>query len=86
MAEMVLKLQGVEITLSATANTVGLASFVRVYNATAAAIVLTKQNVVANTANATITVGTLQEVFVNKAPTDTLTSPAALLATPVKLF
>jgi hypothetical protein len=91
MAEgsLVLKLTGVELTLGATANTVGGASFLRVLNAnTTTYAVITQQNIAANTANTTYTLGPGKEVFLAKAPADTLTAnlAALVLATSVKRF
>lgn len=78
MAE-VLKLKGTELSIS-SANNVGLASAVRVYNDNAASQVLTVAY--ANgTTYANCTLATKTWIVVQKQPTDTL--QGTLLATPV---
>jgi len=79
MAEPI-KLIGSEIALS-TANTVSLASLVRVFNNTAGAVVITR-------ANSTVTIGTCTlgagsiEYYV-KVSTDTIASNIAVRATSI---
>jgi hypothetical protein len=78
----------VEQPINATANTVGDASFVRILNKDTGAVLVTQQHVAANTANTTFTVAPGQDVLLQKAPSDTLTSNASAncVAAPVKRF
>jgi hypothetical protein len=87
VGELILKITGVEQSLSATANTVGDASFVRLLNSNTGPVVVTQQNVAANTANSTYTLASGGEVFIKKAPIDTLTAAAdGIVAVSVKRF
>ena len=68
----VIKLLGSEITLT-TANNVGSQKLVRVVNTDAAnTVVLTQKNAAGTTTYGTFTVLPRADVFVEKAPTDTL--------------
>lgn len=75
MAEMV-KIMGTEIALS-TANTVGLASVVRVYNNTAGAVLLTRAN---GSTIGTMTLAPGEIAYVQKTTTDTLAANTAVRA------
>ena len=76
MSNFILNVLSTEAAVNTSvANTVSNAPFVRVFNNTAGAVLVTKQ--VANTANVSLTVAAGQEVFLVKAPADTLTSNAA---------
>jgi hypothetical protein len=69
----VLRLKSNEVTLNATGNTVGNASLVRIVNTGTATSVITRtSNAAAQIANCTILAGS--EDFIEKLPTDTLTS------------
>ena len=72
----VLKIQGVEQTINATANTISGGSNVRVLNKDSGYVLVTVQNVVANVANTSITLAPGASAFIRKSPTDTLTSNA----------
>jgi hypothetical protein len=86
VSSFILNVLSAEQALSpSTANTVGAASFVRLFNNTAAAQLVTKQNVTANTANVSFTIASNQEAFLLKTPADTLTANAGVLATSVKV-
>lgn len=75
-----IKLLGSEIALS-TANTVGTASVVRVYNNTAGAVLITLANTGGTIGTCTLGAGGVE--YYQKAPTDTLTSNTAVRATKV---
>ena len=79
MAEMV-KLLGTEIALS-TANTVGTAAVVRVYNNTAGAVLLTLANTGGTIGTCTLGSGAME--YFQKSPSDTLASNAAVRAVKV---
>jgi hypothetical protein len=72
-----IKLAGSEISLS-TANTIGRASLVRVYNNTAGAVLITYANTTGTIG--TMTMGTNTEKNFTKQPAETLASNAAVLA------
>lgn len=76
MAETI-KVIGSEIALS-TANTVGLASVVRVYNNTAGAVLITRANTGGTLG--TLTLGSGAVEYFTKVPDDTLASNAAVRA------
>lgn len=76
MAETI-KLVGTEIALS-TANTVGLAGVVRVYNDTAGAVLITRANTGGTLG--TLTLGTGQVEYLTKVPADTLAANIAIRA------
>ena len=79
MAEMV-KLMGTEIALS-TANTVGTAAVVRLYNNTAGAVLITLANTGGTIGTCTLGAGAVE--YHQKTPTDTLASNAAIRAAKV---
>lgn len=79
MAEIV-KLIGTEMSLS-TANTVGGASVVRVYNNTAGAVLITRANGSGTVGTATLGSGMIE--YYQKQSTDTLASNAAVRAVSV---
>ena len=76
MAEL-LKIVGSEIALS-TANTVGLASAVRILNNSAGAVLVTRANTGGTIG--TVTLATNEVVYMQKATTDTLASNTAVRA------
>lgn len=76
-----LKLIGEERSLS-SANNVGSATLVRVYNDTAGAVLITRSTSGAVTLGTTTIAANTVEFFV-KDSSDTLTANAAVLATPV---
>jgi hypothetical protein len=78
MAEMV-KIIGTEIALS-TANTVGGASVVRVYNNTAGAVLVTRAN---SGTLGTVTLAAGEIIYLQKASAETLASNAAVRAVSV---
>ena len=78
MAEIV-KVLSSEIALS-TANTVGAASVVRVYNNTAGAVLVTRAN---GSTIGTVTLGVGEIVYLQKAPADTLAANVAVRAVSV---
>jgi hypothetical protein len=87
VGDIILKITGVEEGVTATANTIGDASFVRLLNSNTGPVVITQQNVAANTANSTYTLAPGREVFIKKAPIDTLTAAAdGIVAVSVKRF
>lgn len=73
------KIIGTEIALS-TANTVGSASVVRVYNNTAGAVLVTRSN---GSTLGTVTLGVGEIIYLQKSPADTLASNAAVRAVSV---
>ena len=79
MAEIV-KLLGSEIALS-TANTVGTASVVRIYNNTAGAVLITRA--ASGSTVGTLTMGAGEIIYLQKASSDTLASNAAVRAVSV---
>lgn len=79
MAEPV-KLIGSEIALS-TANTVGSASLVRLYNNTAAAVLITRANTGGTIGTVTLASGAVE--YYSKVPTDTFASNVAIRAVSV---
>lgn len=76
MAETI-KVIGSEIALS-TANTVGLASVVRVYNNTAGAVLITRANTGGTLGTLTLGAGAVE--YLTKVSDDTLASNAAVRA------
>ena len=76
MAETI-KLIGTEIALS-TANTVGLASVVRLYNNTAGAVLITRANTGGSLGTCTLGAGAVE--YFTKVPTETFTSNTAIRA------
>jgi len=79
MAEPI-KLIGSEIALS-TANTVSLASLVRVFNNTAGAAVITRANTTATIGTCTLGAGSIE--YYVKVSTDTIASNVAVRATSI---
>lgn len=79
MAEGI-KLVGTEIALS-TANTVASGSVIRCYNNTAGAVLITRANTGGTIGTCTLGAGMIE--YYIKAPTDTLTSNAAIRAAAV---
>ena len=79
MAEIV-KLLGTEIALS-TANTVGTASVVRVYNNTAGAVLVTRA--ASGSTVGTVTLAAGEIIYLQKASSDTIASNAAVRAVSV---
>lgn len=79
MAEIV-KVLGSEIALS-TANTVGTASVVRVYNNTAGAVLVTRANTGGTVG--TLTMGAGEIVYLQKVSSDTLAANIAVRAVSV---
>lgn len=73
------KILGTEIALS-TANTVGTASVVRVYNNTANPVLVTRAN---GSTIGTATLAAGEIVYLQKAPADTLAANAAVRAVSV---
>lgn len=87
MASFILNILSTEAAINTVASTVSNASFVRIYNGNAAVQIVTKQNVVANTANVSFSVPPGQEFFLLKSPADTLTANASglVVASSVKV-
>ena len=75
---MKIKLQGSQVNSLATASNVGFATLVRVYNNTAADIVLTQKE--ASTVIGTITIPSKGIELIQKMPSQTLEGGAGLLA------
>jgi len=76
----IVKLVGSEISLS-TANTVSLATVVRIYNNSTVSVLTVKNAAATQLGNTTIIAGGL--IYLSKQSTDTITSSVAVLATPV---
>lgn len=81
MAEMV-KILGTEIALS-TANTVGNASVVRIHNNTAGAVLITRANGGGTIGTLTLSAGATE--YLQKAPTETFASNAAVRAVSIAI-
>lgn len=79
MAETI-KLIGTEIALS-TANTVGSAAVVRLYNNTAGAVLITRADGGGTLGTCTLGAGAVE--YFTKAPTDTLAANSAIRAAAV---
>lgn len=79
MAETI-KIVGSEIALS-TANTVGLASVVRLYNNTAGDVLITRANTGGTLGTCTLRTGTTE--YFTKVPAETISSNVAIRATAI---